>query len=296
MRMRGVTLLLCCALTACALTAVSPAPPTTIRLPALLARIEAARTVTVSAYTLQSRSPILHALAIAHARGAHVALVLTGSGMGYAVAENRRIEHSDTIFHVVLLARPIHLKSVVLDHGTNGVYLSDRNFARYGIILRLPAQDALPVERAVMGDPHDAGALTVTKGSSLAAEARLIDRARHSVRLSTESFGDGNAVYDALRRALARRVHVTITVARSELRRNRYEQRALARLRRAGARVNTSWTDEKLLLVDRRIGWLGSTNATYGYDDQIDWGYTTTAPALLATIARHLALPHARRL
>jgi hypothetical protein len=262
----------------------------TTSLDALYGAIDRAGSVVVSAYTLSSRSSMLHTLESAAARGAHVQLVvLTGEGMEYALVANHEIAAQERAFHVALSNGPLHLKAAVLNGGAGGVFLTDRNFAQDSVILVLPAHYALAIERAMIGDAHDDGNLTLTKGSSLTREAALISSARTTVEFESESFSAGNPVYDALEAAIRRHVRVSITVARNEYSQSASERELLNDLGRRGAKLYSSDQNEKLLSVDDgRIGWIGSSNATSGLASQVDWGYSTTDRSLIATIIAHL--------
>jgi hypothetical protein len=263
-----------------------------VPLSAVYGSIDQAQVVTVAAYTLNSRSAMLGHLQAAGGRGAHVALVLTGDGMGYALSANRSIAacatnspdagacHGSRLpFKVLLTNEPLHMKCAVVDGST--VYVSDENFSSRGLVLQLPGRYGLAVERAALGDPHDDGSLTVTKGSSLAAEAALIDGAKQSVTLTTESFGANNPVYDALQRAVARHVRVRIGVNGREA-----HQDAIASF--PLNTVTELTTDEKLALIDNSRAWIGSSNANQGVMGQVDFGYSTTDPQLVQQIAERI--------
>lgn len=242
----------------------------------VLSAIDRAHSVTASAYTLSSRSGLLQHLESASERGAKVDLALTGDGMGYAVSGNRRLAERERAFHVVLTQEPLHLKAVVVDGGAGGVFVSDRNWtARGSLVLALPARFALPIERAILGDPHSDGPLTTTKGESLAAEAAMLHGATRWIVFESESFGAYNPVYDALYSAAQRGVRVTVLVAQREFYDSAQERDALARLEGVGVHTALSHNDQKIAVVDGRIGWLGSSNATAGVQNQVDWGYTS---------------------
>lgn len=247
--------------------------------------IAQAHTVTISAYTLSSRSYILQDLDAAAARGATVDLILSSEGFGYAESQNRDILNGGHRFHVALSRGPLHLKMLVADGST--VVLTDRNFARDAVFLLLPARYALTVERAAMGDPHSNGALTMTKGTSLVAEAALIDGAKHTVALSTESFSDGNPVAAALVRAVRRHVRLQVTMNQAEL--GTGGAQLLDVLQRAGATILSSTADEKLAVIDSRTAWTGSANSTDSLSDQIEFGYSSSLPAFVAAITARLA-------
>ncbi|TAM92212.1 hypothetical protein EPN42_01470 [bacterium] len=256
-----------------------------------IAAVNGARSsITVSAYTLSPHQEFLRALEAAAARGVRVHLVLTGDGFDYAIAQNREIAARPVGMRVELLSRPIHLKALVVDGGRI-VALDDENFSRCGALVTLDSDYALPVERAAVGDPQDALPLTLTKSRSLALEAALIDHARHDVTVETESFSGGNAVANALAEALARHVSVTLTVASPEAMRNQAERATLDALARAGATVYFQHGTAKGAIIDGRVGWIGSSNATEGLEEQIDWGYASDDPQFVRTLARDLAHP-----
>lgn len=257
----------------------------------------AQHTITLSAYTLnpERQQRFLGALEQAAARGVNVHVVLTGEGFGYAITQNRELASAPHGMRVELLGRPIHLKALVIDRG-RVVALSDENFARCGAVLFLSSSFALPVERAAIGDPHEALPLTVTKGRSLALEAALIDRAKSSVTVETESFSGNNAVAVALAHAATRGVRVHLIVNGSEAESNPNEQSVLVAMRSLPrASVSYQSGTAKGAVIDDSVAFFGSSNASEGLEDQIDFGYASTDTAFVGAIASQLAAPEACR-
>jgi phosphatidylserine/phosphatidylglycerophosphate/cardiolipin synthase-like enzyme len=263
-----------------------------------LAAIDGARqSITVSAYTLnpERQQRFLGELERAAARGVKVHIVLTGEGFGYALEQNRELASSPHGMRVDLLDRPIHLKALVVDGGRI-VALSDENFSRCGAVLFLDSQFALPVERAAIGDPHEDLPLTVTKGRALALEAALIDRAKRNVTVETESFSGNNAVAAALAHAAQRGVHVHLIVNGSEAQSNGAEQNVLVAMRSLpGASVSYQSGTAKGAVIDDSVAFFGSSNASEGLEDQIDFGYASTNTAFVEAIAAQVAAPDACR-
>lgn len=267
---------------------------------ALSAIDTAQRSIVASAFTLQEQQPFVQALRRAAARGVHVDLVLTGVAARqerYAIDQNCALLSSlgfrgqcgagsqvtRGALRVELLPRLIHLKALVVDSG-RFVGLDDQNFARHGTLVELDPSFALAVERAAVGDPHDQMPLTLTKGRSLALEAALIDHAQRSVVLESESFGGGNAVFEALKRASARHLRVIVIVADREAMSNFSERAALDELAKGGATVRMQHGTAKGTVIDGVVGWIGSSNATAQADDQIDWGYASTDPNFVQAV------------
>ncbi len=274
----------------------------------VLAAIGSSRTVTLSAYTLSPRSRVTRALVAAAKSGRSIHLVLTGDGMAGAVRDNEALADSlcaatggtgardrtdgrlapvcAGALRIDLTRFPLHMKAVVTD---GAVYVSDRNWtaSRRSLILRVPASARLAVERAVLGSPSTAGNLTTRKADSLANEAALLSRQRsHVVLVESESFGRGAVAMHLGARARAGD-DVTLVVARMEYERSDAERTLVAELVRAGVHAYIGTSDEKIA-VDGDAAWLGSSNATPGVPDQVDWGFTTTDPSLARTLAQHV--------
>jgi hypothetical protein len=161
--------------------------PQLVSLNTVVGAIAHAQNVTVSAYTLSPNSRMGRGL-IAAANGqpftgkctSRVSVALDGKAMASANASNRR---AVSVFAqqgvcVHLTESPLHLKAAIVD-GT--VFLSDRNWARdrHSIIIAIPSEYRLTVERAILGEPRSQGPLSTRKGDALASEAALL-RQRHS--------------------------------------------------------------------------------------------------------------------
>jgi phosphatidylserine/phosphatidylglycerophosphate/cardiolipin synthase-like enzyme len=242
----------------------------------VIASIGAARTVTISAYTLSPRGKMSGALLAAAARGARVSVALDGSAFGAAARSNARTiaEFNARGIRVHLTERPLHLKAAVID---GAVFLSDRNWTSgrgHEVVIRDPyTGDRTTVERAILGDPGSNEHLWLRKADALAAEARLVaQRASHEVLVESESFGAGTPLYDALRARARAHDSVHLIVAAFEYRRSSAEQRAVAELEREGVHVRIGTSGEKLAL-DGSNAWIGSANATRGLPNQVDFGF-----------------------
>jgi phosphatidylserine/phosphatidylglycerophosphate/cardiolipin synthase-like enzyme len=242
----------------------------------VIASIGAARTVTISAYTLSPRGKMSGALLAAAARGARVSVALDGSAFGAAARSNARTiaEFNARGIRVHLTERPLHLKAAVID---GAVFLSDRNWTSgrgHEVVIRDPyTGDRTIVERAILGDPGSNEHLWLRKADALAAEARLVaQRASHEVLVESESFGAGTPLYDALRARARAHDSVHLIVAAFEYRRSSAEQRAVAELVREGVHVRIGTSGEKLAL-DGSNAWIGSANATRGLPNQVDFGF-----------------------
>lgn len=244
--------------------------------------IGSASNITVSAYTLMPSSPLVDELEQRAARGAHVRLVLTGDGFGYALRQNceivtrmtgtRRCEPGTTAargtLRVTLTSYPLHMKSAVADHA---VFVSDTNFSRNGLYLRLGPELEPTVLRAVLDSTGYYGGFTTSKGLSLRVEAALIAGSTAPVLLETESIGDGNPVFYALVDAQRAGRRVTVFANARDYKRSRSEHRALYELRNAGIDVHLINASEKLAIVGSSC-WLGSSNASGGLSEQVDFG------------------------
>jgi phosphatidylserine/phosphatidylglycerophosphate/cardiolipin synthase-like enzyme len=242
----------------------------------VIASIGAARTVTISAYTLSPRGKMSGALLAAAARGARVSVALDGSAFGAAARSNTRTiaEFNARGIRVHLTERPLHLKAAVID---GAVFLSDRNWTSgrgHEVVIRDPyTGDRTIVERAILGDAGSNEHLWLRKADALAAEARLVtQRASHEVLVESESFGAGTPLYDALRARARAHDSVHLIVAAFEYRRSSAEQRAVAELVREGVHVRIGTSGEKLAL-DGSNAWIGSANATHGLPNQVDFGF-----------------------
>jgi phosphatidylserine/phosphatidylglycerophosphate/cardiolipin synthase-like enzyme len=266
-------------LAAAALPSLSPAaaqPPILIEVRDVVAAVGAARTITLSAYTLSPRGKMSGALLAAAARGARVSVALDGSAFGAAARSNARTiaEFSARGIRVHLTERPLHLKAAVID---GAVFLSDRNWTSgrgHEVVIRDPyTGDRTIVERAILGDAGSNEHLWLRKADALAAEGRLVaQRATRGVFVESESFGAGTPLFDALVARARAHDSVHLIVAAFEYRRSASEQRTIAELVRQGVNVRLGTSGEKLAL-DGSNAWIGSANATHGLPNQVDFGF-----------------------
>ncbi|MEO6912545.1 MAG: phospholipase D-like domain-containing protein [Candidatus Baltobacteraceae bacterium] len=262
----------------------------------LLAAIQRAREVTLSACTLRA-GVILDALEAACRRGTEVTLRLEGRPFGdpsgelleanqAAVSAVKRLGGDASLQDVDDSAgeAPLHMKAAVVD----GVaFLDDRNWPSDGedfIVRDSFPGDAGAIVDALRGDRSGPNRFFWThKSDALSGEACLLYGATHArgVEIESESFGYSRRVYGAIKLLAEHHVSVRLLVSARDL--NPKEQQALERLQQAGVDVRTCDLDEKMALVENRA-WIGSSNATFGVDDQIDWGLRTDAPPVLATL------------
>ncbi|HMF29728.1 MAG TPA: hypothetical protein VKE42_13200 [Candidatus Cybelea sp.] len=244
----------------------------------VMTNIQGAKNVVVEAYTL--RRTLVEALEDAAQHGSHVCVELErrpyGSKKGGLAEVNRRLAAQLRASGArVCLSHPIHAKTIAVD-GT--LYLDEKNWNGNDIIVR-------EADRAA------AGAIPMKKSDALAEEARLLATAQKSDRaiVESESFGDGNATYFALR-ALARRgAAPRLLVSDADLRGNSRELTALQNLAADGVRVRVC-KDTAKLAVRGDAAWLGSANATYadGNWAMPDWGLCTGNPAIVDTVRTRL--------
>lgn len=258
---------------------------------ALSALERAQHQIVISAYTI---SPLQRALIgdleAAAARGVKVDVVLTGEGERYALDQNREVGAALRQAHVRvdILQRPIHLKGLVIDSGAF-VALDDENWSRASTIVVLPSAQALPVERAMIGDPHDAPPLTFVKSSSLRFEAALIRQAHSSIVVETESFGADNPVSDEIVAKSSHGISVTLIVASKEYGEEPIERNYLALLSsRDHVKVLLQQGTGKGALIDGHLAWIGSANASPGEDNQLDWGFASADAGFVSAVARSL--------
>ncbi|MFY9781003.1 MAG: phospholipase D-like domain-containing protein [Candidatus Baltobacteraceae bacterium] len=262
--------------------ASTPAGAQASSIAAALEAVDRASTVEISAYSLSMRTSMYRHLVAAAGRGARVEVIVTGTGMGYAVRDNERLAAAAPELHVRLTAEPLHVKALLAG---GRVFLDDRNWATRSLVIELPEGAAAAVRRAIDGDATAAyGEVTFSKGASLRREAQLLATARSQIALESESFGAENPVYDALRVAARRGVAVRVLVNAEDARDDQREAAAISALERAGAHVAYTSATDKLAIVDGRVAWVGSSNASEGVQGQIDWGVTTTDGRMLRQI------------
>jgi phosphatidylserine/phosphatidylglycerophosphate/cardiolipin synthase-like enzyme len=176
-----------------------------------------------------------------------------------------------------------HMKAAVVD----GVaFLDDRNWpmsAGNTIVADDDQRDVHVVRDAIRGkidNPHN---VAVTKGAALSQEAALLSArgSRRGVAVETESFTAGTAPYRAIRQLALSGVPVRLLICEHDLKRG--TEAATRALARDGVTVRVTRSAEKIAVASDRA-WIGSANATYGRDDQIDWGATITDAVLRARL------------
>ena len=240
--------------------------------------------MTLSAYSLPQQSSVVDDLLAAAQRGASVSVALTGTGMAYALKENEataaRLRAGGVRVH--MLPRAMHMKAVVVDG--QRVYVSDRNWTARGaaLILALPSSYRLTVERAIEGQAGRLGTFTTSKGQSLATEGEVFAAGAPLV-VETESFNAQAPQVAVLERFARAGAHIELIVARTEYNASARERAQLAALAREGVRVQVSSANEKIA-VGPTWAFCGSTNLSTGVEDQIDWGFATRDPGLVAAL------------
>lgn len=270
--------------------------------PEVISAIERGRTVLLSAYVLRP-GQLLDALEAAARRGAHVTVRLEGrpyAGSDEDEAARLAAQNRDAVAELraaggdaamVDTAQgdgpPLHLKAAVCD----GVaYLDDRNWPGDGadtIVRDDFAGDVAAIKGALLHtSAPPAKWFWTTKAQALAGETRLLYGAQDArcVDVESESFGRDGA-YGALKALAAAGVHCRLLVAQRDV--NPKSQQALEELEHEGVQVRAGDFDEKMAIVDGARAWTGSANATYGYQNQLDWGVRTDSPQVVQTLESH---------
>lgn len=251
--------------------------------------IAQARTVTLSAYSLSQRSRIVRDLLVAAHHATYVSVALTASGMGFAVRNNEEtaIVLRAAGIRVHLLAQPIHMKAIIVDAAR--IYVSDRNWTSRGaeLILALPPRYRITVERAIEGQATSLGDFTTRKDESLARQDAVLASGQPVV-VETESFSVTAAPVGTLERIVRSGGSVMLIVAQAEYARSSRERGELAKLAHEGVAVRVSRRDEKIA-VGPLWAWCGSANMSGGVPSQIDWGFATRDPALVAALRAQLS-------
>jgi hypothetical protein len=274
--------------------------------PAVLAAIDRARSVSLSAYILPVS--VTDRLAAAARRDARVELALARYPVGDTPDERRclaranrdaveTVRRAGGTAYLVSPRDPLHLKAALIDDRV--AYLDDRNWSDDGpqtILVDDDPDDVAIVRdalaRRTSGNEH----LRTVKPESLALERRILDQAGDGpLDVETESFGIG-PVFDALEARAAAHRPTRLLVCDRELgqaeRRARragpppVEIRALDRLALDGVDVRVTPAGEKMALAGDG-GWIGSTNATRDWGStarQLDWGMTVSDPAIAAAL------------
>jgi hypothetical protein len=243
----------------------------------VLAGLSTGHEIAVEAYTLHG--PVLDALEGAARRGAHVTVELEGQpyadGKRRLASENARIvAELRRAGAEASLEDPVHAKEIAID---GALYLDERNWHDDDIVLRVD-------------DPGASGS-PMTKSEALEGEAKVLTGAHagDGVIVESESFGTGNAAFDALRALGRAHAAPRLLVSEADLRGNAREKRALAAVARDGVSVRIC-RDSAKLAVAGDGAWLGSANATYagGKCSMNDWGIATRDGAIVDTVRARL--------
>lgn len=275
----------------------------------VLRDVATARFVQVTSYTIPPRSPLRHALTLACLAGAHVGVLISASDLGGIGRANDDFAASMRLFGFAYEAagsppggarcairksrRALHMKSVYAANLPNQpdrrvLYLSDENFSNGYYVRDERESDKLLVAKALSEDAGSDGRFFSTqKSQSLALEAQAVSAARGTeLVVESESFGPGNTLTDALERR-AQGIPVRLLIASREYG-DKPAERAYVRelIQRYRINVRLSAATDKLA-VSGDVFWIGSTNSTRGYDEQIDWGLAGV-DAGLATMARQV--------
>jgi hypothetical protein len=261
----------------------------------VVSAIAGAREVALSAFVL-GRGRLTHALEAAADRGAHVVVELEGAPYAPSVKAADGMRTCNAATAAELRAHgvrahlraddeaPLHLKGAVID----GVaFLDDRNWAGDGreTILRSERLgDAALVAAGIAGCAGRNAGLVTQKNAALALEAETIAQAARGAQVLCESESFGPSV---VARALAARSaageRVRLLVDARALGAVAFE--SLDRLEKAGVEIRLGAAAEKLCIAGD-AGWLGSANATVGRPETLDWGFRTSAPAIVADLAQ----------
>jgi hypothetical protein len=243
-----------------------------------IAALGRAKEIAVEAYTLPR--PVADALEDAARRGAHVAVELEGrpydDPLGHLGKENAKLAAELCRAGVEAeLKHPLHTKKIDAD---GALYLDEKNWRTDDVVLR-------------DDDTAHATGIPMCKHEALACEAQLLDRARScdGVIVESESFGAGNAVYDALKALGIAGAEPRLLVSNRVLSGNRREHRILEDLVRDGVHVRVCKDSSKLAVAGDRA-WLGSANATvtFGEADMPDWGCRTGNAAIVSAVRDRL--------
>lgn len=251
----------------------------------LYLRVAAAPSAIVTAYELPARGGLTTALSALCLRGGRGDVILAGEQFIIGSSVKRTVDEAQATLTgsrcaVRRATVPLHLKLVALGGGET--YLADRNFGRSATIIRLDTlADRNLIAATLRNQPGSNGSLSTVKGLSLAIEAKVIADSSGTLDVESESFGADNVVYDAILAAAQTHRRVRLIVVENESQRP-----ALDALARAGVQIRTGRSDAKLAIAQQGDFYIGSSNATAGYPDQIDWGKRLNDPNIRGTIAQ----------
>jgi hypothetical protein len=251
----------------------------------LYLRVATAPAAIVTAYELPARGGLTAALSALCLRGGRGDVILAGAQFIIGASVKRTVDEAQAALTgsrcaVRRATVPLHLKLVALGGGET--YLADRNFGRAATIIRLDSvADRNLIAATLRNQPGTNGSLATVKGPSLAIEARVIADSAGNLDVESESFGANNVVYDAILAAAQSHRRVRLVVVQNESQRG-----ALDALTRAGVQIRSGRSDAKLAIAEQGDYFIGSSNATAGYPDQIDWGKRLSDPSIRGTIAQ----------
>jgi hypothetical protein len=265
--------------------------------PEIYRQVASADWAVVTAYELPARGGMTAALSELCRRGRRGDVILAGDRFIVGSSVRSTVDEAAQALReagcsVRRADAPLHLKLAYVAPGV--AYLADRNWGRKATVLRVDSDaDRSLIAATLQNRPGTNGELATRKADALVLEAQAITQPSGPLLVESESFGAGTPVYDAILSALAARRSVSLIVASAELRTEGSrssggERAALGRLREAGAQVRVGSSNAKMA-VGLNGAWMGSTNATAGYPDQIDWGLRITNPALRLQLAQRFA-------
>ncbi|GAC1307871.1 MAG: hypothetical protein NVSMB21_12410 [Vulcanimicrobiaceae bacterium] len=261
----------------------------------VLAAIERATSIELSAYVLAPHGAMVGALVAAAERGAHVAVTLDGApylGPGSSPADAIANAAADLLRARGVEVRasaatdpPVHLKAAIAD---GRAFLDDRNWPATGrdTVVETDDPGALDaIRRAIGGRARSTPDLALEKAAALELEAATILAAGDRVDVASESFG-ASVVADALCERARAGASVRLEVDGHALAcdRSGREHRALARLAAAGVAVRAVGAAEKYAVAGSRL-WVGSANATSADGAMLDWGVRSDDARLAASLA-----------
>jgi phosphatidylserine/phosphatidylglycerophosphate/cardiolipin synthase-like enzyme len=178
----------------------------------------------------------------------------------------------------------LHLKAAVVD---GRAYLDDRNWTPSdSLTTTRDGPDVACVAAAIDGTITQTPDLAMTKAAAIAREAALIAASpADRIDCASESFG-ATSVSKALAARAAAGAHVRLVVSSATLAPgSSQELAALTRLAAAGVEIRVANEADKVCVAGQSA-WLGSANATFSPGPpMIDWGVTTTDPAIVRAAA-----------
>ena len=245
--------------------------------------------IAVSSFLLEPYGPVAQALIRARKRGVTVAVWLPASPYDPQGMVRKANSETETALRavggkVIYTSFNLHLKSVMV-HGAT--FLDDRNWAKSGkqviLVDKFPA-DQEAILKSLQGGRGQTSLLTTIKSDSLDREARIIALGGHPLNIETESFNDG-PISQAIIQAISQGADVQLIVASNEFKSAKEQAFVADMIARANGhlKVNVSSNSEKMAISGSSC-WVGSTNATSGVEDQVDWGMEMRGQAC-ATLA-----------